>query len=103
MSNMLPMTGSGFGPGGKGDGGRLSVLMISHTMAPEKNTVQIITVPRRKRALVSDITICNDQAVHIPGRREVPVDKEFSACIVMWIPTCMIKKFAGSIQVTQSG
>ena len=62
MSNMLPMSESGFGPGGKGAGGRLSALMESHTMAPERNTTQIITALGRKRALTrSDSIIYGDQ------------------------------------------
>ena len=63
---MLPTTGSGFGPGGKGAGGRLSALMESHTTAPERTTIQIITVPGRERALVgSGSIIWGNQDVHI--------------------------------------
>ena len=49
MSNMLPTTGSDFGPGGKGAGGRLSALIVSHTMAPERNTIQIISLYQEER------------------------------------------------------
>jgi len=43
MSNILPMTGSGLGPGGKGAGRRLETArLVSQTMDPARNTSQAI-------------------------------------------------------------
>lgn len=43
MSNMLPMNGSGLGPGGRGAGRHLdSTQLVSQTIAPEQNTSQVI-------------------------------------------------------------
>lgn len=43
MSNILPMTGRGLGPGGKGAGRHLETAhLVSQTMDPARNSSQVI-------------------------------------------------------------